>query len=275
MLLKPQFVELNGARLFCLRVLGGPRPRMRVVIAPPFAEELNKCRRLIALIARRLAESGCDVLVPDLFGTGDSEGEFAQASWARWVEDFRAVDAWHAALSPSAPTAYLAIRTGLLVLSAALEGRAGASAEKLIALQPVLDGERFVQQFLRLRAVASKFAGGDETVASLLARLQAGGAVEVGGYELSADLGRGLGAARLTPASVPAAQASVYAEFRTGAAGSPSRPLQELVEGLINAGATAEARVVAAEQFWATQEVSAPEEAVSLVVNGFLGGTPG
>jgi hypothetical protein len=46
---------------------------------PPFAEEMNKSRRMIAEVGRRLEGSGVGMLLVDLFGTGDSEGEFAQA----------------------------------------------------------------------------------------------------------------------------------------------------------------------------------------------------
>jgi pimeloyl-ACP methyl ester carboxylesterase len=43
----------------------------------PFAEEMNKSRRMAALQSRALAAQGYAVLQIDLFGCGDSGGDFA------------------------------------------------------------------------------------------------------------------------------------------------------------------------------------------------------
>src|SRR5690242_13967142 len=45
------------------------------VYVPPFAEEMNLARRMAALQARALAAVGIGVLLLDLFGTGDSDGD--------------------------------------------------------------------------------------------------------------------------------------------------------------------------------------------------------
>jgi alpha/beta superfamily hydrolase len=53
----------------------------------PFVEEMNKSRRMAALQSRSLAARGYSVLQIDLFGCGDSSGDFADASWEIWVQD--------------------------------------------------------------------------------------------------------------------------------------------------------------------------------------------
>ena len=53
-----------------------------IVYAHPFGEEMNKARRMAALQSRRLAAAGYAVLQIDLFGCGDSSGDFADARWA-------------------------------------------------------------------------------------------------------------------------------------------------------------------------------------------------
>src|SRR6185436_14934074 len=58
------------------------------------AEEMNKCRRMIAEAANALAALGVAALVPDLFGTGDSEGEFRDADWETWKADLDTAVAW-------------------------------------------------------------------------------------------------------------------------------------------------------------------------------------
>ena len=86
-----RFLDIRARRLFCLHSpAAAHRPQYRVLVVPPFAEELNKCRRMLALTTRQLSMQGCDVLWPDLYGTGDSAGEFGDAVWADWVADLGA-----------------------------------------------------------------------------------------------------------------------------------------------------------------------------------------
>ncbi len=59
-----------------------------LLILPPFAEEMNCCRRVFASLAATLAgtpaaagtaadpATGIDCFLPDFYGTGDSEGDF-------------------------------------------------------------------------------------------------------------------------------------------------------------------------------------------------------
>src|SRR3546814_1526626 len=56
--------------------------------------EMNRSRRMAALQARALAALGIDVLLLDLFGTGDSAGDFRDARWEIWREDAMAAVAW-------------------------------------------------------------------------------------------------------------------------------------------------------------------------------------
>src|SRR5689334_9630124 len=83
-----QLAATDGARLFAVHwPAAAPSLRQAVLVLPPFAEELNKCRPMLAAQARALAAAGLDVLLVDLFGTGDSDGEFVEARWERWQQD--------------------------------------------------------------------------------------------------------------------------------------------------------------------------------------------
>lgn len=260
--IEPRFLELNGARLFCLYGRSAVPPRLQVLIAPPFAEELNKCRRLLGRIVRRLVDGGCDVLLPDLYGTGDSEGAFAEATWERWTADLAAAEQWLAGHSEAPLRGWLAVRSGALLLADSTRTNTDIAAQALVAIQPVPDGRRMLQQFLRLRAMASKFAGGEETVASLEGLLERGESVEVAGYEISAALAVGLGQARLDGTRLPHAARSTLLEFRASEGGSVSRPVQAVADALADEGRACEAVLVQCEQFWTTQEISAPTPAL-------------
>lgn len=154
---------------------------------------------MIAEVGRRLEGSGIGMLLVDLFGTGDSEGEFAQADWQRWKSDLAAAMQWAAA--EGAPIrGMLAIRLGCILGSEALAG-IGHTMQRTVMWQPVVSGRRFLEQFLRLRVAASMMGGGDskETVAALRTRLKSGELLEVAGYEISGTLSDQLDAAELRP----------------------------------------------------------------------------
>lgn len=255
--MEAQFLEINGRRLFCNR-LPKHDARWRLLVLPPFGEELNKCRRLLALCTRALAADSCDVLWPDLYGTGDSAGDFEDARWDAWRADLAALAAWHAGQAPQAAPAVLAVRCGALLLDAITEMPPG----RVVLWQPVFDGGRFLQQFLRLRVMSQRMSGGSESVAQLEQALAAGESLEVAGYMLSGPLAAGLGAAQLTAGSFARATSVRMFEFKTSGDPALTLPTQKLHAALCEGGCAATASCVVAEQFWATQEISAPVSVV-------------
>src|SRR5215469_17330088 len=70
------------------------RDRGDVVYVHPFAEEMNHSRHLISTLARQLSRYGLGVLMVDLYGCGDSAGDFAEARWETWKEDVAAAVRW-------------------------------------------------------------------------------------------------------------------------------------------------------------------------------------
>ena len=92
----PQFLDTGAARLFVAehRPPQDSPPTRWILHLPAFAEEMNKSRAMVSLAARELAKSGSVVIVPDLYGTGDSEGDFAAASWRRWHADVSFLVDW-------------------------------------------------------------------------------------------------------------------------------------------------------------------------------------
>ncbi len=264
-------MTVAGRRLFCVQRHALATPiTMRVLVVPPFAEELNKCRRLLALCAHSLAAAGAEVWCPDWSGSGDSAGEFADANWSDWVDELCAFDAALAQAAPGTAPVYLALRSGALLLSAAGARLRDFRLARVLLWQPVLDGGRYVQQFLRLRVMTSRLSGHDETLQALLARLAQGELLEVGGYGLRAQLTAGLAAAQASPASLGAARALTIFEFKNTGAASPSLPVVEFVAACQTLGCVAAVHMVECEQFWATQEICAPAAAIDASLAALL-----
>ena len=162
-----------------------------VVFVPPFAEEMNKCRRQVAETARSLAANGRAVLVPDVFGTGDSDGEFSDATWDIWKHDIASAISW-AESEVLAVDGIIATRLGCALAAESLF-ESGKSVARTVFWQPVAGGRQFMTQFLRLRVAASMMEpDGQETVEALRKRLQSGSTLEVAGYELTPELFRSI-----------------------------------------------------------------------------------
>ena len=81
-------------RRFCLFHAPQGTPRGWIVHLHPFAEEMNKSRRMAALQSRVFAAAGYGVLRIDLLGCGDSAGDFGDATWQGWVDDLVAACGW-------------------------------------------------------------------------------------------------------------------------------------------------------------------------------------
>lgn len=172
------------------RVLGG------VVYIHPFAEELNRSRRMAALQARAFAAAGFAVLQMDLYGCGDSSGNFADASWADWVSDMMMARKWLLHKTGHEPWLW-GLRSGCL-LAAALARQGGGRPANMLFWQPVVSGRQHLNQFLRLKLTADLVQGTrGNSAAQLAAQLAAGQTVEVAGYGLSHPLASGLELAHL------------------------------------------------------------------------------
>jgi exosortase A-associated hydrolase 2 len=195
------FLPADKGYRFCLFTPAvGRVEKAALIYLHPFAEELNKTRRMVALQVRALAESGYSVLQIDLFGCGDSSGDFGDATWEAWSDDV-ALAFQHLRQRTGAPIWLWGLRAGCLIAGAT----ASSLPEKvnLLFWQPVLSGKVLLQQFLRLGQAGALMdeAGAKGTGARLSAELAAGRSIEIAGYRLSSTLAEGLEKAVLVPAS--------------------------------------------------------------------------
>lgn len=225
-----------------------------VVYVHPFAEEMNKARRMAALQSRALAQAGYAVLQPDLLGCGESAGDFGDATWARWVDDV--VHACHTLRQrhgPSAPLWLWGLRAGCLLAAQAAERLAAPC--HFVFWQPPASGRLLLQQFLRLKA-AAELMGGQAKAAmeTLRAEIAAGRDVEIAGYRLSAELCKGLEQAEMTPP--PGRQGHVL-WLETSPADPPalSPASQAGTRRWQDAGWSLQAQCARGPAFWQTAEI--------------------
>ncbi|OBV37780.1 hydrolase 2, exosortase A system-associated [Janthinobacterium psychrotolerans] len=203
--LLPFFLPAQGGQRYCLLHLPAPGQPARggIVYIHPFAEELNKCRHVAAVQARAFAAAGYSVLQLDLYGCGDSSGDFGDARWTIWRNDLHLACAW-LAQRVDGPLSLWGLRLGAL-LALELAAHAPLPFARLLLWQPELDGRRAIDRFLRLRLAGRMLAGEAEAAGHARAELAAGRAVEVAGYLLAPELAQAIdkmAAASLRP-SIP------------------------------------------------------------------------
>ena len=200
--------SVDGGQRFCLFHEAHDQPsRGLILYVHPFAEEMNKSRRMAALQSRAFADAGYDVLQIDLLGCGDSSGDFGDATWQAWVSDVVQGCRWlrnrntaSGAESNSRALWLWGLRAGcLLAVEAAIKVDTPCN---FIFWQPPASGKPLLQQFLRLK-VAGDMLGGQAKGAmeTLRLKLAAGEAVEIAGYSVSPELAAGLEKAQLLPPS--------------------------------------------------------------------------
>ena len=240
----------QGAR-FCLYHAPAGPVSAALVYLHPFAEEMNRSRRMAALAARALAAQGVAVLQVDLLGCGDSSGDFGDARWDAWRADVAQAAAWLHQRTGQRPGLW-GLRAGALL---ALDCARAVACPRLLLWQPVHSGATYLTQFLRLQLAADMLdqqQAARNTTAALRATLRAGTALEIAGYTLApamADALDALDSKALTP-PCPTHWLDVAAD-----AGRPLPPAaQAVLQAWQAQGATVSAHVVAGAPFWGTQE---------------------
>lgn len=217
--LLPFFLPASGGQRYCLLHLPPPGQAARggILYVHPFAEELNKSRHVAAAQARAFAAAGYSVLQIDLFGCGDSSGDFGEARWDIWHNDLHLACAWMAQ-RVDGPLTVWGLRLGAL-LALDFSSRPPLPLARLLLWQPELDGRRSIDRFLRLRLATRMLAGTtQEAPGQARAALANGEAVEVAGYLLAPELAQAIddvSVAALLPA-MPVYWLDYHAADQTG-----------------------------------------------------------
>lgn len=223
-----------------------------VLVVPAFAEEMNRCRAMVTIQAQALAGLGIGTLVLDMFGTGDSAGEFDQANWDLWRQDLALGIDWlrtHA----NGCVGLLGIRLGALM--AAELAAADPGIEALLLWQPVISGKAHWTQFLRVRIAAEMaLADGVKSTEQLRQQSAAGQTVEASGYAVGPKL-----ATRLDQLTMPTGDRLVgksigWLEVGGVPGAALPRANAKVLEDWQASGVTVQVAQVTGPSFWQVHE---------------------
>ena len=239
--------------IFCAK--NNHYPRRWVIHVPAFAEEMNKCRPMVSRQARRLVDEGVVVVVPDLTGTGDSEGEFNVATWEAWKNDLKYLLAWAQDQGANDVTLW-GMRLGCLLASEVARDQGRGLVTGLLFWQPVHSGKQHMTQFLRLRMAAALMKGDSETVAQLRERLLQGQSIEIAGYLLGPDLFGQIDNTVMADLALPQGLNVEILEVVSSESKGLLPVTQNLVERWQALGLNCSATTVQGDPFWMTQEIA-------------------
>ena len=226
-----EFIQLGGERLFAaLHVPDHPTSRA-VVMCHPLGEEKLWSHRVFVSFARDLASSGYLALRFDFRGEGDSDREFEQSDFESRIADAcMALDFIRRSQPSVTEITLMGLRLGASVAAAA--AARNQEVQRLLLWDPVVDGEAYMQSFLRLNLMyqMSVHRRVVENRDALVARLAGGDTVNIEGYELADALFRQVSAFRLRDTLPGFNGETVIVQINQGDA-PPKSDLTELCEG--------------------------------------------
>lgn len=222
-----------------------PQFPRQVFVVHALGDEMNKTRAAITRLATALTPLEIGVTALDPFGTGDSDGEFAEAHYDIWLDDYHAL----LEATPACKTV-LSVRAGGPL--AHLLAQQHPQIDTSIAWHPEKSLSRALQSLLRTRATAARLAGEPEKVEELVARLEDGATVEAAGYDISPQLWASAARVDQLVRDLPNHDHQHMALW-TG----PVKPMH----------APETDYFVAGEQFWNTAEIVIPEPFIEHTVS--------
>lgn len=194
----PFFFPRGDVRLFgVLHEPAGAAPRSGFVLSHPFAEEKLWSHRVFVSTARALASRGHAVLRFDFAGAGDSSGTTLDTSVESHLADLSAALGQLGSRVPSLESiGLIGLRLGAtfaaLIAERAADGSLPAAVRTgpLVLWEPVLDGSAYLQEIMmsNLSGQLAFFGKVVETREEMQARIMAGGAISIDGYEIGRPL---------------------------------------------------------------------------------------
>lgn len=265
-LIQPLFLSGRAGRIFALYRSPPANEALKgaFLYIPPFAEEMNKARRQAHLHSARLASLGYASLSIDLFGTGDSEGDFVDARWDIWIDDLIVAQRWLARQGWE-QISVCGLRLGVILAVNLFRALDRDTINHFLFWQPVLSGNQYLTQFLRLRTAADMMSGGKKvTTNQLRERFEQGKALEVAGYELHPELFAEIDQQQLRGFSAAAFPRVNWVEIASKSGKAIGHASQQVIDEWRAEGVTIQGHVVEGAPFWTTPEIATAPALIEL-----------
>lgn len=187
-----QYIQSNqNSKIFLAHYLpvnqrAGTNKTSAVILVPPFAEEMNRSKRMYVLCARMLANSGMHAICFDFSGTGDSTGGWGDFTYKDWVNDLS--DVYQYTSSYADEINFIALRFGALVLmDMILDDQ--LRLKKCLLWDPIESGQVLTRQFVRMKIAAAMADTSKKiTTQQVLQEMSDDGYLESSGYHITRSM---------------------------------------------------------------------------------------
>lgn len=256
--IQPQFIDGIKGRLYCnyFESISNKNPHHAILILPPFAEEMNKSRRMLANIARMSAEQGYNAFCFDLFGTGDSQGDFGDSTWEIWLNDVSTILRCLKEKNIDTITV-ISLRSGSLFIESILQNSL-LTLTNIILWQPVISGSLFMNQFIRLKLAADMIGDSANRTSAKIIKQQFknGDSVEIAGYMINAALFNPMEKQNLSSIKQAGCPDIHWFEVAPSLEQTFSPASMRVIDGLKDAEINIHMTPVQGAQFWTTSEIA-------------------
>lgn len=236
----------------------------------PFADEMNKSRRMAALQAVSFARLGFGVLQIDLPGCGDSQGEFGGATWDAWKDSINTAVHW-LNMKGNGSIYLWGLRLGVLLMMDWAKD-ASISIENYIFWQPVLNGALAMNQFFRL-ASASRMMGKDgESLKEIREKISQGQVVEIGGYELNPDLLKAIENMKMEDLSPPKGSRIIWKDISLNDPPDIGPASRKVIDLLEQNNCRIDTKSITGNAFWNSVEISTLPDLITSTTNSMISG---
>ncbi len=260
------FIDTSRGRLFCLfyHPIHNSCPSQSIVMVPPFAEEMNKTRKAFTYFAQNCCKKNIGVLLVDLVGTGESDGEFGEATWETWKANVLEVYSWLINNGSSLISA-LGLRLGALLIIDAFS-TSKYELDKIILWQPVVTANVFLKQLLRINLAANLFANSSNNVDKSLPNemFASNERIEVAGYELSKQLYAAMQQLSLKSLDSPLCKQIIWLETSINVDLQISPAKHKILDNWSKQGnLNTNIYITQDAPFWSTQEIVIPKNLIN------------
>lgn len=247
---------------------GTSAERGDILYVHPFADEMNKSRRMAALQAGSFAKAGFGVLQIDLFGCGDSQGDFGQATWGIWKDNINTAVNWLIKKNKKKIVLW-GLRLGALLMMDFVKDSL-IPIENYILWQPVLNGKMAIHQFFRLVAASQMMGKGGESIKQIREKLNQGKNSEIGGYELNPDLVNEIEKINMADLCPCTNSRIIWKEISLNDSGDIPPVSSRLIENFRNRGCRIEVDSITGDAFWNTIEISTLPDLITSTTRSIL-----
>jgi exosortase A-associated hydrolase 2 len=255
------FFSGSRGRLYLLDYPAAWECRGTILYVNPFAAEASHSRRVIARLARLLSQKNYRVVIVDHYGCGDSEGNFEDARWEIWREDLLSICRWLGA-SGCERIILCGLRMGAL-LAAEVATLSPLPLERLVLIQPVLNGAALLSQFVRSHLqpedlpsdMALKLSDTEQRRA-----LSLGSPVNIDGYMLAPELIRTVDSLKLEPLGAVIHAPIHWLRILKDKDEQPSAGSQRVIQNWRGRGLRVDTSDVFSWPFWTIATVAGTED---------------